>query len=79
LKELIPVIKSCLEEDWGPDLRFAACNLIEKVILVLNSELDGEELRQIYPFLLERLDDAQDQIRIEITKSLIAFFTCKNV
>lgn len=73
------MVKSCLEEDWGPDLRFAACSLIEKIILVLNAELEGEELRQIYPVLLERLDDAQDQIRIEITKSIIAFFTCKNV
>ena len=35
LKELIPPLKSCLSDDWAPDLRFAGCNLLEKVNTIL--------------------------------------------
>ncbi len=35
LKEIIPPLKSCLSDDWAPDLRFASCNLLEKVILII--------------------------------------------
>lgn len=75
----MPVIKSCLEDDWAPDLRFAACNLVEKLLICLNEYLDSQELRDFYPALLQRLDDAQDLIRIEISKAFLAFFACKNV
>lgn len=36
-------------------------------------------MREIYPSLLERLDDGQDMIRVEITKSIIAFFSCEKL
>ena len=38
-----------------------------------------QELRDLYPALLERLDDAQDLVRLEITKAMANFFRCKNV
>ena len=78
-KELIPVLKSCLDDDWAPDLRFATCQLLEKILVSLNEELDSDQLRELYPILFQRLDDAQDLIRIEITKAFTAFFACKNV
>jgi len=37
------------------------------------------DLSDLYPQLLERLDDSQDMIRIEITKSINKFFWCSNV
>ena len=49
------------------------------MLICLNENIDSEELRELYPALLQRLDDAQDIIRIEITKSFIAFFASKNV
>jgi len=76
---LLPVIKSCLDDDWAPDLRFATCNLVEKLLIALNQYIESEELRDLYPALLQRLDDAQDVIRVEVTKSFIAFFASKNV
>lgn len=78
-KDLLPVLKSCLDDDWAPDLRFATCQLMEKILVSLNQDLDSEQLRELYPTLLQRLDDAQDLIRIEITKAFSAFFACKNV
>lgn len=73
------MIKSCLDDDWAPDLRFAACNLVERMLIALNDNLESEELRELYPALLQRLDDAQDVIRLEISKAFLAFFACKNV
>ncbi len=37
------------------------------------------DLSDLYPHLLERLDDSQDMIRIEITKAIVAFFQCAKV
>ena len=32
------------------------------------------DLIDLYPVLLERLDDSQDKIRIEVTKAITAYF-----
>ena len=32
LKELIPPIKTCLSDDWAPDLRYATCICAEKLL-----------------------------------------------
>lgn len=37
---MMPIIKSCLTDDWGPDLRFITCSLTENVLLYLNEMLD---------------------------------------
>jgi len=37
------------------------------------------DLSDLYPHLLERLDDSQDMIRVEITKAIVAFFQCSKV
>jgi len=41
--------------------------------------ITSEQLIEIYPSLLERLDDAQDIIRLEIAKSFVAFFSAPAV
>ncbi len=35
LKDLFPILKSCFTDDWGPDLRYATCNLCEKILIHL--------------------------------------------
>jgi len=32
LKELLPAIKTCLSDDWAPDLRFQTCVLCERLL-----------------------------------------------
>ncbi len=58
VKEIIPPIKTCLTDDYAPDLRFAACNMVEKLFVHLRTIISDDELRDIYPALLERLDDS---------------------
>ena len=57
-KELIAPLKSCLNDDWAPDLRIMSCKLVELLIKTLRSHLVYEDLRDIYAALLERLDDS---------------------
>jgi hypothetical protein len=40
--ELLPVIKTCLDDDWGPDLRMATLKLVEKMLVFINKEIDSE-------------------------------------
>ncbi|CAD8181684.1 unnamed protein product [Paramecium pentaurelia] len=78
--ELFPALaaplKSCMTDDWAPDLRFASSKLATSLIKkcqILNYEI----IRDFYPSLLERLDDSQNQIRIEITYAIAAIMQQK--
>jgi len=79
LDEFKGTLKSCLNDDFAPDLRFSACCLMESFLRHLTNLLSDYELKDLYPILLERLDDSQDMIRIEISKSISAFFQCKQL
>ena len=57
-KELIAPLKSCLNDDWAPDLRMMSCKLIEIMVKMLKNFLNYEDLRDLYAALLERLDDS---------------------
>ncbi|KAM3138390.1 hypothetical protein pb186bvf_009476 [Paramecium bursaria] len=66
-------LKSCLNDDWAPDLRFAAARLTTKLIQIC-PDLEFEQIREFYPALLERLDDSQNPIRIEICSAIKYLF-----
>lgn len=60
-------------------MRFAACKFLASIIRCVQAIISEESCRDIYPSLLERLDDSQDPIRIEICTSIKLFLRCKNV
>jgi len=68
-----------LNDDWAPDLRYTSTVFLEALFTCLKDILPDLELKDLYPHLLERLDDAQDLIRIEVTKAIKAFFKCSQV
>ena len=72
--EICKKMSSCLDDDWGNDLRYAAVVFLRKLLLFLKGTADNEDLKTIYPELLKRLDDAQDGIRIEACKALEVLF-----
>lgn len=41
--DLKPVLKSCLNDDWAPDLRFTTCVLLEHLFNHLRETITGEE------------------------------------
>ena len=57
-KDIIKVIKNCIDDDWANDLRFASIILIKRLIEYLNELFDDEDYKDIYPELLKRLDDS---------------------
>merc|ERR1712188_233496 len=46
------------------------------VLKEIQAEITSEELREVYPELLKRLDDSNDKIRIAVCDALTAFFKC---
>merc|ERR1712029_297216 len=73
---LLPVLKSCLDDSWMPDNRLIACMVLGCTLSELQAEISGEQLREVYPELLKRLDDSNDQIRATVCEALNIFFKC---
>ena len=67
-------MKSCLDDDWTNELRYAAVILTRKIMERIRDDIEHEVFKEIYPELLKRLDDAQDGIRIETAKTFELFF-----
>lgn len=65
LSQMIPSIKSCMSDDWCPDLRFAVLEFCKLIFQQIQNLLKDNDIRDIYASILERLDDAQDDIRIK--------------
>ena len=62
----MPVIKSSLDDNWSPDNRLAGIYVVTEILKNLHGCVTGDELREIYPELLKRLDDSNDTIRQEV-------------
>eukprot|EP00930_Biecheleria_cincta_P036302 TRINITY_DN24905_c0_g1_i1.p1 TRINITY_DN24905_c0_g1~~TRINITY_DN24905_c0_g1_i1.p1 ORF type:complete len:945 (-),score=179.29 TRINITY_DN24905_c0_g1_i1:397-3231(-) len=74
--DLLPILKSCLDDSWSPDNRMIACLVLSCTLSELQAEINGEQLREVYPELLKRLDDSNDKIRAAVCEALSMFFKC---
>jgi len=74
--DLLPILKSCLDDSFSPDNRSIACHVLSATMVELQAEISSDQLREIYPELLKRLDDSQDAIRITVCEALSMFFKC---
>merc|ERR1712217_804525 len=74
--DLMPILKSCLDDSWSPDNRMIACLVLSCTLRQLQAEISSEQLREIYPELLKRLDDSNDKIRASVCDALSVFFKC---
>ena len=43
-KELLPIVKSCSNDDWGPDLRYMSCKLMKNILLLTKDDIVGKIL-----------------------------------
>lgn len=73
-KKMLESLKSCLDDDWENDLRFASVVMIKYCLEYLKDVFDREDYINVYPAMLERMDDAQDGIRLEVCKAFEIFF-----
>jgi len=74
--ELMPVLKSCLDDSFSPDSRMIACLVLNATLSELQAEINADQLREVYPELLRRLDDSNDKIRVAVCEALSTFFKC---
>jgi len=74
--DLLPILKSCLDDSWSPDNRMIACLVLTCLLQELQAEINSEQLREVYPEMLKRLDDSNDKIRVVVCDALAVFFKC---
>lgn len=74
--DLLPILKSCLDDSWSPDNRLIACLVLSCTLSDLQAEISCDQLREVYPELLKRLDDSNDKIRAAVCEALEVFFKC---
>merc|ERR1712217_487781 len=74
--DVLPILKSALDDSWSPDNRMIACLVLSCTLRQLQAEISSEQLREIYPELLKRLDDSNDKIRASVCEALSVFFKC---
>ncbi|KAG2487828.1 hypothetical protein HYH03_013545 [Edaphochlamys debaryana] len=70
---LLPLLASCLDEDWYTDLRLASCYVAEKMMQTCGPLLSDTARRALYPELTKRLDDAHNPVRCAAARALVAF------
>ena len=59
---LLPLLLQCLDEDWYSDVRFSSCYVVEQMLVMMGADLGDGARRALYPELLKRLDDSNDQV-----------------
>lgn len=79
-KEFMNVLKQALDDDWDPEIRFLSIKLMKEFFFLNKNSFSEENMFELYPVLLKRLDDSQDANRIEMCGILEIYFqTCQKV
>ena len=73
----IPSLKSCLD-DHEPDTKRFTCGALERVFLLLKAprSVSDAAVQDIYPDLVKRLDDSNDNVRKSACATMRAFIDC---
>jgi hypothetical protein len=67
----LPVLRSALEDE-SADTRIAICTVLVRVLPWVGATLTADDVRGLYPDLLKRLDDANDEVRLAVCPALEA-------
>jgi len=73
-KEFLNVLKQAMDDDWDPEIRYLSIKLMKEFIFMNKDSFNEENILELYPILLKRLDDSQDANRIEMCSILEIFF-----
>eukprot|EP00795_Rhopilema_esculentum_P010870 gene10870-19690_t len=71
---LIQII-SCLDDD-NQTTRMVTCKTLLKLLCECRDSFDAERLNKIYPELLKRMDDSNEEIRMLTTRAFSSYFKC---
>ena len=74
--QLIPLIKSCLGDDHDAELRLMSLDFCQLIFWRLRTVLMHNDVLDIYASILERFDDAQDEIRVKAAEVFGTLYEC---
>lgn len=75
VEDLITQLKTSMDSD-NKNTRLVSCRVMTRLLELMNSSLDQDNLYNFYPELLKRLDDSSDEIRIVVSKTFLAYLEC---
>ncbi|KAK0056558.1 dynein assembly factor 5 axonemal [Biomphalaria pfeifferi] len=81
-EKMKPVVEATLTqlltliEDDNKTTRLVSCRVLTRLFDLMGTVLGQDRLHNMYPELLKRLDDSNDEIRLTVTKTLLAYFDC---
>ncbi len=67
---IFPVLQTCLEDDYDPSLRLAACKAIGKLVSLCREEVKEREVEEVCVVIRKRLDDSKDFVRLAACEGL---------
>ncbi|EDV28055.1 uncharacterized protein TRIADDRAFT_53253 [Trichoplax adhaerens] len=73
LDEILTKVKSCIDDD-NQSTRLISCKVLHKLLQICETKLDADALHNLYPDLLKRLDDNNNEIRVVVGKTWITYF-----
>ena len=68
-------LRSTLEDD-NMSTRLVTCRVMTRILSTVGTSLDDHRLHNMYPELLKRLDDSNDDVRIAVTDTWLAYLAC---
>jgi dynein assembly factor 5 len=75
VEDLITQLKTSMDSD-NKNTRLVSCRVMTRLFELMGNSLDQNNLHNMYPELLKRLDDSSDEIRIVVTKTFLAYLEC---
>nr|KAG5713594.1 hypothetical protein BaRGS_024642 [Batillaria attramentaria] len=74
-EDLVTQITTTMDDD-NKSTRLISCRVMTRTFETLGSTLDQDQLHNLYPELLKRLDDSSDDIRVTVSCTFLAYFDC---
>ncbi|MCO5584528.1 hypothetical protein L7F22_038456 [Adiantum nelumboides] len=72
--QVLPVLLSCLEEDYYVDIRIVTCHVLENLLQICGRTLNDMQREEIQKALQKRLDDSNDGVRLRVLPAISSFF-----
>ena len=76
-ESLLSLLKGCIEDDRSIQLRICSLQLLKIYFAQLQSVVQIEKIFELYPLVLARLDDSDDEVRIFAVDVFAQISACK--
>ena len=75
VEDVLLQLQSTLDDDLS-DTRLLTCRVLRRLLTLVGRSVDQDRLHNLYPCLLKRLDDSNDDVRRAATETFSAYMQC---